>query len=99
MFTSRRSSGSADWCGISLPASSRCVAGSCRSSFTTSLVGNGSSSSSRLAFSASKWRAGPVSAPAWGYSPTERPLPSDTYRWLYGCGHTLSSENTSSRTC
>ena len=49
--------------------------------------------------SGSNWGAGPASVTASKSFPTERPLQSDTYRWLYGCSHTSSCENASSSTC
>ena len=99
MSTSGRSSGSVDWSGFWLQASLRPPAGSCESSVTTSSVGNGSSPSGSIAAAVSNWSAGSASASTPGSFPTEGLLGSDTYRWLYGWGHTSSCGNESSNTC
>ena len=99
MSISERSSGSADWSGIALPAWSRRAAVSCRSSVTSPSVDNGSSSSCLSAVYVSNWGAVPASAPTSGCFPTERPLRSDTCRLLYGWSHTSSRENACSSSC
>ena len=98
MSMSGRSSVLLDVSG-SLPASSRCTTGWCESSAGVSFDGSGSRSSGPTAGSVSNWRADSASSSTTGSFPTELPLRSDTYRWLYGWGHTSSCENESSSTC
>ena len=98
MFTLGRSSGSVDWSGISLQASSRRAAGLSESSANASSVGNGSRSSGSTGGSVSNGGAGSALTSTSGSFPTERPLRRDTYRWSYGWGHTSSCETVSSST-
>ena len=99
MSASGRSSVSVDLSAFSLPASSRCTAGSCEFSASASPFGNGSSSCGSTTGYVSNWSAGSASISTSGSSPTERSLRRDTYRWSYGWGHTSWCENESSSTC